>query len=126
MVRVTSTKLCIIQNAGLVVGIFMLDVRVLNGGIIVLHKKLLKELDGQGRLSNTSITNHHKFVRYLLVGLCTSGFFPSSSSIPTISTRVDFLFSVNYCCLFFHQKLFYIYYIYVLTCYCHLFSIVVS
>ena len=46
--------------------------------------------------------------------------------IPTISTRVDFLFSVNYYCLCIHQKLFYFYYIYVLTCYCHLFSIVVS
>nr|XP_022305345.1 uncharacterized protein LOC111112222 isoform X2 [Crassostrea virginica] len=62
MVRVTSTKLCTIQNAGLVVGIFMLDVRVLIGGIIVLHKKLLKELESQGRLCNTSIANHYQFV----------------------------------------------------------------
>ena len=60
-----TAKLCTIQNTGFAVDICMLDVRVLNGRIIVLHKKLLEELDGQGRLSNTSITNHHQFVCYL-------------------------------------------------------------
>ena len=54
----------------------------------------------------------------------TLTFSPSSSSIPTISTRVDFLFSVNFCYLCIHQKLHYN--IYVLTCKSHLFSVDVS
>ena len=55
--------------------------------------------------------NHHQFVRYLVVEIWhfASGFFPSSSSIPTLSSRVDFLFSINYCCLYMHQKLLYTY-----------------
>ena len=37
--------------------------------IILLNKKVLEELYGQGRLCNTSITSNHQCERYLVVGL---------------------------------------------------------
>lgn len=41
----------------------MLDVRVLDGRIIVLYKHLLKELDRQRRLADSTVTDYDDFVR---------------------------------------------------------------
>ena len=87
--------------------------------IIFLKKKVLEELYGQGRLCDTSITIYHQCERYLVVGLVRVALFPLLASLLTISSGVDFLFSINNCCLCIPQKIATIFMYF--TCKSHLF-----
>lgn len=53
-------KINTIKYAPLAIHLRMLYVGVLNGGVIVRHKKLLEELDGDGTLSHATVTYHHQ------------------------------------------------------------------
>ena len=51
-----------IHDAPLGVHLAVLDVRVLDGRVIVGDKQLLEELDGERRLADAAVAHHHQLV----------------------------------------------------------------
>lgn len=51
-----------IQNCPLAIDLGVLQVGVLDGWVIVWHKDLLEELDGEGTLSHAAVAHHYQLI----------------------------------------------------------------
>ena len=52
-----------VEDAPYAVDLRVLDVRVLDGRIVILHEHLLEELDGERRLADAPVADDHQFIR---------------------------------------------------------------
>lgn len=51
-----------IQYGPLSIDLGVFEVGVLDGRVVIRHKNLLKELDGEGALAHAAVTHHHQLI----------------------------------------------------------------
>ena len=56
-----------LKNTGLLINDDLLAVRILNGGVISFHKVIQAELNGQGGLSHSAVSENNQSVKHFLL-----------------------------------------------------------